>query len=174
MPPEIHSHRTLASLVTPADLSTLATLEHAVTHLSVSHVVLCGHTSCSGATLALSPSPSGGILDAWLSPLRSIAERHSEELRGIKDERSRAARLAELSVEEGIRVIMSNWAVREAVRKKGLEVHGCMYDVATGRLRDLGLGTDGASRGGGAGEEVVRGRHATLVFRDGGATMAVQ
>src|SRR5699024_9689188 len=103
-----------------------------------SHVVLCGHTSCSGAALALSDSPAGGVLDAWLSPLRDIAERHSEELRGIKDERSKATRVAELSVEEGVRVIMSNWAVREAVRKRRLEVHGCMYDVATGRLRDLG------------------------------------
>lgn len=174
MPTEIHSHRTLASIITPTDLSTLATLEHAVTHLSVSHVVLCGHTSCTGAALALSGSSAGGVLDAWLSPLRVIAERHSEELRGIKDERSRAARVAELSVQEGVRVIMSNWAVREAVRERGLEVHGCMYDVATGRLRDLGLGTDGVLRGAGGGEEVVRGRHATLVFRDGGATMAVQ
>ena len=99
----------------------------------------------------------------------------AEELQEIRDEHSRGVRVAEMGVESGVGVIMANWAVREAVRERGMEVHGCIFDVATGRLRDLGLGTDGVQRGGSMnGDEVVRGRHATLVFRDGGATMAAQ
>lgn len=70
--------------------------------------------------------------------------------------------------------LMASWVVRDAIRERGLQVHGCIFDVATGRLRDLGLGTDGIHRGSVNGEEVVRGKHAMLVFRDGGANMTVR
>lgn len=115
------------------------------------------------------------MLDTWLTPLKALAAANAEELHLIRDDHSRAARVAELGVESGVGVLMANWAVREAIKERGMEVHGCIFDVATGRLRDLGLGTDGTQRGGSVnGDEVVRGRHATLVFRDGGATMSAQ
>jgi carbonic anhydrase len=60
----------------------------------------------------------------------------------------------------------------EGVKDRGLEVHGVMFDIATGKLRDLGVGTKAG--GGGTGEEVVRGRHAQLVFRGGVGSMAVK
>lgn len=139
------------------------------------HVILCAHTGCPAAAAALSGARVGGVLDTWLTPLKSAVAQNAEELAGIRDEHSRGVRVAELGVESGIGVIMANLAVREAVKERGLEVHGCMFDVATGRLRDLGLGTDGVGRGGRVnGEEIVRGRHATLVFRGGEATMSAQ
>lgn len=110
-----------------------------------------------------------------MTPLKAVVAQNVDELQGLRDEHTRSARVAELGVESGVGVIMANWAVREAVKERGMEVHGCIFDVATGRLRDLGLGTDGIMRSGSVnGEEVVRGRHATLVFRDGGATMSAQ
>lgn len=137
--------------------------------------MLCAHTACPAAAAALSGTRVGGVLDTWLTPLKALAAQNAEELQSIRDDHSRAVRVAELGVESGVGVIMANWAVREAVKERGMEVHGCIFDVSTGRLRDLGLGTDGAQRGGSVhGEEVVRGRHATLVFRDGGATMSAQ
>lgn len=137
--------------------------------------MLCAHSACPAAAAALSGTRVGGVLDTWLTPLKAAVALNAEELQGIRDEHSRGVRVAEMGVENGIGVIMAHPAVREAVKERGMEVHGCMYDVATGRLRDLGLGTDGVMRGGSVnGEEVVRGRHATLVFRDGAATMSAQ
>ncbi|SPN97444.1 related to carbonic anhydrase [Cephalotrichum gorgonifer] len=174
-PGDVFTHRNFAAIVSPTDINTSATLEFAVAHLKVKHIILSSHTSCPASAACLSGTRVGGVLDTWLTPLKSVVARHWDELQVIKDEHSRGARVAELGVEAGVEVIMSNWVVREAVKERGLEVHGCIFDVSTGRLRDLGIGTDGIQRGSiVGGDEVVRGRHATLVFRDGGATMTAQ
>lgn len=171
-------HRNIANIVSPTDINTSAVIEYAVLHLKVKHVILCGHTSCGGALAALGDSRVGGVLDTWLTPLRAVRAAHADELAGIRgDERARAARLAELNVEAGVRVLMANFAVQEAIRERGLEVHGCLFDIASGRIRDLGFGT--AKKGGGVGGvpgagEVVRGKHAQLVFRGSNASMSVR
>lgn len=184
-PGDVFVHRNIANIISATDINTAAAIEYAVTHVKVKHVVLCGHTGCGGAAAALSDARVGGVLDTWLTPLRAVRHAHAEELAGLPEGdggggNARAARLAELNVEAGVKVLMANVAVQEAVRDRGLEVHGCLFDLASGRLRDLGFGNGkakarrrvgGAGGAGGALDDVIRGNHATLVFRSSGAAM---
>ncbi|KAK4242794.1 carbonic anhydrase [Achaetomium macrosporum] len=175
-PGDVFVHRNIANIVSPTDINTSAVIEYAVAHLKVKHVVLCGHTSCGGAMAALGDGRVGGVLDTWLTPLKAVRQQHADELNAIKDDQARAVRMAELNVEAGVRVLMANVVIQEAIRERGLEVHGCLFDIACGKIRDLGFGTSskGAAGVSSGGEEVVRGKHAQLVFRDGNASMAVR
>lgn len=174
-PGDVFVHRNIANIIAPTDINTSAVIEYAVAHLKVKHVVLCGHTSCGGAAAALGDSRVGGVLDTWLAPLRAVRYANKEVLDAIKDERARGTKIAELNVEAGVNVLMANVTVREAIEERGLQVHGCLFEIGCGRIRDLGLGTKGK---GGLGldgqEDVVRGRHAQIVFRGGRGEMSVK
>jgi carbonic anhydrase len=175
-PGDVFVHRNIANIISPTDINTSAVIEYAVAHLKVKHIVLCGHSSCGGANAALGDSRVGGVLDTWLTPLKSVRIQNSEELKLIRDDGTRIVRLAEMNVEAGVNVLLANWVVQEAVRDRGLQVHGCLFDIASGRIRDLGFGTShSATKSTSGGEdEVVRGKHATLVFRDGNAAMRIR
>lgn len=171
-PGDVFVHRNIANIVAPTDINTSAVIEYAVAHLKVKHIVLCGHSACGGAKAALGDSRVGGVLDTWLTPLKAVRAQNAEELSSIKNEDSRAIRIAEMNVEAGVNVLMANVTVQDAMNERGLQIHGCLFDIASGRIRDLGLGTNDC---GGprsfimdSGSELVRGRHAQLVFRDGG------
>lgn len=167
-------HRNIANIVSPTDINTSAVIDYAVGHLKVKHIVLCGHTNCGGAMAALSDKRVGGVLDTWLLPLKTVRLAHLEELNAIEDLKARAARIAELNVEAGIKVLMCNPVVQEAIKERGMQVHGCIFDLASGKIRDLGIGTGGKVVLGAHHDEVVRGKHAQLVFTNGNAAMAVK
>ena len=101
---------------------------------------------------------------------------NEKELKGIKDEKARPVRLAELNVEAGTKVLMAHWVVQDAMRKKGLKVHGVLYDIGCGKLRDLECGNENMSFGTGLwdneSKETLRGSHAILKFKGDGAEMA--
>ena len=98
------------------------------------------------------------------------------ELKAIKDENDRAKRLSELNVKRGVEVLLSTWVVDEAVRKRGLQVHGVLYDIGSGKIKDLGFGNTGKGVPGTIGEEgqIVKGNHGVLVFGGNGASMAIR
>ncbi|KAI0483864.1 carbonic anhydrase-like protein [Xylaria cf. heliscus] len=181
-PGDVFVHRNIANIISPTDINTSAVIEYAVDQLRVKHVVLCGHSACGGAAAALSDTRVGGVLDTWLAPLKAIRNAHREELDAIRDDKARAFRIAELNVEAGIKVLLANVTIYEAIRDRGLQVHGTLFDIGSGRVRHLGLGT--GKKGGhnhnkhgpnGVHEaEVVQGNHGMLVFRNGGAKMQVQ
>jgi carbonic anhydrase len=168
-------HRNIANIISATDINTSAVIEYAVAHLKVKHVVLCGHSSCGGAAAALSDSRVGGVLDTWLTPLKAVRNRYRDELDAIRDDKAKAIRVAELNVQAGVDVLMSNFTIMDAIKDRGLEVHGCLFDIGSGRIRDLGFGTKGSRRAGagGSSDEIVRGRHAQLVFRGSNASMAI-
>lgn len=177
-------HRNIANIIGPTDINTSAVIEYAVGVLKVKHVVLCGHTACGGAAAVLADARVGGVLDTWLTPLKAVRNANRAELDGIKDAGKRAARIAELNVEAGVRVLMANSTIQDHIAERGLEVHGTIFDIAEGRVKDLGFGTgksDGKSAvkkaSPGAAtfepEEIVRGKHAQLVFRGDTADMRV-
>lgn len=171
-PGDVFVHRNIANIVSPTDINTSAVIEYAVVHLKVKHVVLCGHSACGGALAALGDARVGGVLDTWLAPLRAVRRANWEELEGVKDLGERAVRIAELNVRAGVEVLLANAVVGDAIRERGLEVHGCLFDIGSGRIRDLGVGT--RSKGGNAAGEEVRGAHAQLVFSGGNASMSVR
>jgi carbonic anhydrase len=161
-------HRNIANIVSPTDINTSAVIDFAVTFLKVQHVILCGHSSCGGAAAALSDNRLGGVLDTWLTPMKVLRNAHTDELNAIKDSAARGVRLAEFNVEAGVQVLLANAAIQEAIKDRGLKVHGCLFDIGSGRLRDLGFGNAGKGANGVngfSGQEVVRGNHGMLVFR---------
>jgi len=140
-PGDVFVHRNIANIVSPTDINSEAVIEYAVVHLKVKHIVLCGHTSCGGVGAALGDARVGGVLDTWLTPLKALRKKNQEELNAIEDSGERAIRLAELNVAVGVDTLLSNYVVEEAVKERGLQVHGVVYDIACGKLRDLGVGT---------------------------------
>lgn len=170
-PGDVFVHRNIANIISATDINTSAVIEYAVAHLKVKHIVLCGHSACGGAAAALSGGRVGGVLDTWLTPLAAVRHAHSEELASIQDAGERGVRIAELNVEAGVKVLMANITVQEAVRDRGLEVHGCFFDLATGKVRDLGTGHSKANGDGHADEVIVKEKHTPLLFRGGGASM---
>jgi len=178
-PGDVFVHRNIANIISPTDINSSAVIEYAVVHLKVSHIVLCGHTRCGGAAGALGDSRIGGVLDAWLTPLKALRREHREELEGIKDPTERQTRMAELGVERGVQNLLSNYVVEDAIKDRGLTVHGVIFDVACGKLFDLGVGTTGkggkSSSGSAASDaDLVSGNHGMLVFGGEGAKMAIR
>lgn len=116
----------------------------------------------------------GGVLDTWLTPLKAVRYANQEVLSAIKDDKERGVKIAELNVEAGVKVLLANFTIQEAIRDRGLQVHGCIFDLESGRIRDLGIGNAKVASGGRgpSPDEIIRGKHATLVFRSGGASMA--
>ncbi|RKU49248.1 hypothetical protein DL546_009628 [Coniochaeta pulveracea] len=173
-PGDVFVHRNIANIISPTDINTAAVIEYSVAVLKVKHVVLCGHTCCGGAAAALGDGRVGGVLDTWLTPLKAIRNIHREELESIQEEKDRAIRIAELNVQYGVKVLMANITIQEAIKERGLELHGCIFDLTTGRLKDLGCGTSKAIAGSESQlGDLVRVQDAQLVIGDSSAKMTI-
>lgn len=176
-PGDVFVHRNVANIISPTDINSQAVIEYAVVHLKVSHIVVCGHSACGGCGAALSDARVGGVIDAWITPLKALRKQHEEELKAIRDEKKRAVRLAEMNVKSGVESLLSTYFIEEAVRERGLKVHGCVYDVACGRMTDLKCGNAGKKGVAGVKEdetEIVKGNHGMLVFGGDGASMTIR
>mmetsp|Transcript_6896 Transcript_6896/g.7931 ORF Transcript_6896/g.7931 Transcript_6896/m.7931 type:complete len:235 (+) Transcript_6896:315-1019(+) len=137
-PGEIFVHRNIANMVINADMSSMAVIEYAVEHLKVEHIVVCGHTCCGGVKAAMQPKDMG-ILNPWLRNIRDVYRLHQQELDLIKDGKKRYNRLVELNVEEQCINLFKIASVQKASREWGLEVHGWVFDVGSGKLNDLDI-----------------------------------
>lgn len=136
-PGEVFVHRNIANVVVHTDLNCLSVIQFAVDILKVRHIILCGHYGCSGVHAAMTKHRIG-LSDNWLRHVQDVASKHAGELAAFVDEETRHRRLCELNVVEQVQNINQCTAVQEA-RERGqpLEVHGWIYDVADGLLRDL-------------------------------------
>jgi carbonic anhydrase len=137
IPGDIFVHRNIANVVVPSDVSYLSVLQYAVEHLKVEDIVVCGHTKCGGVHASLSPNKHG-FVDNWLHNIKMVAESHKKELEIIKDPEQKANRLIELNVQQSVNNLANSLPVKEAwERGQKLTIHGWVYDVATGLVRDL-------------------------------------
>lgn len=134
-PGDVFTTRNIANIIHPGDLSAAAVVEYAVANVGVAHVVLCGHTGCGGVNAALG-NKKIGVIDTWLLPLRELRAKFAGEWAGLSAE-ERAGRLVEENVRRGVMVLRGNPNVIAAVRERGVVVHGCVYDVKTGLVREL-------------------------------------
>ena len=139
-PGEVFVHRNVANLVHRADINLLSVLEFAVNALGVRRIIVCGHYGCGGVRAALD-GERHGVIDHWLQPIRDVAEHHHDELRAIEDADARKARLCELTIMAQVEnlartpVIQAAWAAG-----KELSLHGWVYSLSDGLLRDLACG----------------------------------
>lgn len=136
-PGEVFVHRNIANVVVHTDLNCLSVIQFAVDILKIRHIILCGHYGCSGVLAAMTRNRIG-LSENWLRHVHDVAARHAGELQAIANEDHRHRRLCELNVAEQVRNIGGCTAVQDAWgRAQPLEVHGWIYDLADGLLRDL-------------------------------------
>ncbi|MBN8701572.1 MAG: carbonate dehydratase [Bacteroidetes bacterium] len=138
-PGEIFVHRNIANMVVHTDMNMLSVLDYAVNVLEVSHVIVCGHYGCGGINAALD-NKQVGIIDNWLRHIKDVYRLHKKEIDSIADLEQKRRRLVELNVQEQVldliktSIIQNTWATG-----RFLQVHGLVYDVANGLLKDLNV-----------------------------------
>lgn len=138
-PGEVFIHRNIANQVVPTDNNINSVIQYAVEHLKVKHIIVCGHYECGGVKAALHPSDMGQ-LNSWLQTLRDVRRLHKAELENIKDEQQLFDRLVELNVKEQCMNVIKIDHVQRSWYKTGFpKIHGWIFDVRTGKLRDSGL-----------------------------------
>ncbi|HEX6042304.1 carbonic anhydrase [Longimicrobium sp.] len=143
-PGELFVHRNVANQVVPTDANLLAVLHYAVDALGVTDVIVCGHEGCGGVAAALH-SGAPLLVEHWLAGIRTTARIHADELDAQPDEKARLRRLVELNVMEQIHNL-SRTPVVQAAWERGAElrIHGLVYGLEQGLLRDLHVTMDGS------------------------------
>ena len=141
-PGEVFVHRNVANIVRADDRNCLTVVQYAVDVLGISHIIVCGHYGCGGIRAALGPI-AAEPLETWLAPLRSLREQHESEFRSMHDDDAKWRRLCELNVTSQVGALGNLDTVTRAwARGQKLILHGWIYDLGDGLLRDLGVSID--------------------------------
>jgi carbonic anhydrase len=141
-PGEVFVHRNVANLVVPTDLNCLSTIQYAVDQLKVEHLMVVGHYGCGGVLAALNDVRIG-LADNWLRQIKDVAARH-RPLLNAAPERLRADLLVELNVIEQVVNVARTTVVQDAwSRGQKLSLHGWVYGLSDGLLKDLHISLDG-------------------------------
>ena len=136
-PGEVFVHRNVANVVHSSDMNLLSALEFAVEALEIGEIIVCGHYGCGGVKAATEDFPHG-LADHWLEPIRRLARAYAVDLAQAPDLESRRDRLAELNVIEGVRRVAETPILQRAwTRHVSVRVHGLIYGLKDGRLRNL-------------------------------------
>ncbi len=142
-PGEVFVHRNVANLVLHTDLNVLSALQFAVEALKIKHVIVCGHYGCGGVKAAMG-TRSLGLMDNWLIEIKDLHQRHRAELAALSDAASRLDRLCELNVAQQVARVCHTPILQKAWRRgQEVSVHGWIYDLRDGLLKDLGLCVSG-------------------------------
>ncbi len=140
-PGELFVHRNIGNIVVNTDSNINAVIQYAVEHLHVKHIIVCGHYNCGGVRSAMHPTDMGQ-LNGWLQVIRDVYHTHRDELDAIHDIEQRYDRLVELNVrEQCLNVMKIDHVQRSWVTKQIPQVHGWIFDMRTGLLKDLDLNT---------------------------------
>jgi carbonic anhydrase len=136
-PGELFVHRNVANVVAHSDLNCLSALQFAVDVLRVGHVIVCGHYGCGGVGAALR-GDRHGLVDNWLRHVRDVHDKHQSRVDAMAGDDRRLDRLCELNVIEQVVNVCQSTVVRDAwARGQALAVHGWIYRLDDGLLRDL-------------------------------------
>jgi carbonic anhydrase len=142
-PGEMFVHRNVGNLAPPQDANYLSVLQFAVDVLQVKHVIVVGHYGCGGVRAAVD-GQRRGLVDHWLHPIREVRHEHRHELDAITGERERLDRLCELNVVRQVKNVASDLFVQDAwARGQALAVHGWVYSLANGLVKDLDVTMSG-------------------------------
>lgn len=145
-PGEVFVHRNVANLVISIDLNVMSVINYAVRYLKVKHIIVCGHYNCGGVKAAMTPTDLG-LLNPWLRNIRDVYRLHEAELDAIPDEHERYNRLVELNVyEQCLNVIKTAAVQEEYIERKLPVVHGWVFNLKTGLLKDLQFDFEGSLR----------------------------
>src|ERR1700681_922250 len=138
LPGELFVHRNIANVVVHSDLNCLSVMQFAVEVLKVEHIIVCGHYGCSGVSAALQ-NQRVGLADNWLRHVQDVHSKHDARVAVMADVPQRIARLCELNVIEQVVNVCQTTIVGDAWdRGQELAVHGWVYGLTDGLVRDLG------------------------------------
>ncbi|MGI4737289.1 MAG: carbonic anhydrase [Janthinobacterium lividum] len=141
-PGEMFVHRNIANLVVHSDMNLLSVLQYAVEVLGVQDILVVGHYGCGGVAAAAS-NKQYGLIDNWLVNIRDVVRLHETELLRINDDKQRLRRLVELNVTEQVQNLAKTNIIQNAMRgEKPPRLHGLVYDIADGVLKDLQVNGD--------------------------------
>lgn len=139
LPGELFVHRNIANVVVHTDLNCLSVMQFAVDVLRVKHIIVCGHYGCSGVRAALRCERIG-LADNWLRHVQDVAEKHRSCVHSVDGDHARTNRLCELNVVEQVSNVCQTTIVNDAwERGQALTVHGWIYGLNDGIIRNLGL-----------------------------------
>ena len=145
-PGELFVHRNIANVVVHSDLNCLSVMQFAVEVLRVAHVIVCGHYGCSGVTAALQ-GDRVGLADNWLRHVQDVHAKHDARVAAADGAGARIDRLCELNVIEQVANVCQTTVVRDAWdRGQELAVHGWVYGLEDGLIRDLGTTATGRAK----------------------------
>jgi carbonic anhydrase len=137
LPGELFVHRNVANLVVQTDLNCLSVIQYAVEALRVQHIIVCGHYGCGGVLAALRGEQLG-LIDNWLRHVEDVRDRHHAALEFLANETERHHRLCELNIVAQVINVCRTTIVQSAwSRGQSLSIHGWIYSIADGLLRDL-------------------------------------
>jgi carbonic anhydrase len=135
-PGEIFVHRNIANMVVHTDLNLLSVVEYAVKVLKVKHIILCGHYGCGGIMSSME-NIAYGYVDNWLRNIKEVYVDYANELDKIQDKQERINRLVEINVIEQVKNLCKTKVVQKALEKKVLQVHGWVYGMDNGLIKEL-------------------------------------
>ncbi|MBE7515614.1 MAG: carbonate dehydratase [Chloracidobacterium sp.] len=138
-PGEVFVHRNVANLVNHSDMNCLSVIQFAVDVLRVKHIIVCGHYGCGGVKAAIE-NERHGLIDNWLRPIRNISFLYARELDAIANADEQHARLCELNVLRQVLNVCETTIVEDAWKRgQSVTVHGWMYGLKDGLIRELGV-----------------------------------
>ena len=143
-PGEIFVHRNIANLVVHTDLNLLSVLEYAVKMLKVKHIILCGHYGCGGVKSSME-NVAYGYVDNWLRNIKEIYAQNAAEIEAITDQEEKVNRMVELNVIEQVNNLCKTKVVQKALTKESVQVHGWVYGIQNGIIKELINVTDNSS-----------------------------
>jgi carbonic anhydrase len=137
MPGEVFVHRNVANVVLQTDLNCMSVVDFAIHQLKVQHVIVCGHYGFAGVHAAMGDSTVGAV-DHWLSGIRELWDEHKSELQELPPTAAES-RLCELNVQQQVRSLCRTTVMKDAwSRGQDIQVHGWIYGIQDGLLRNLG------------------------------------
>lgn len=138
MPGEIFVHRNISNMVVHTDVNLLSVLDFAINHLSVKHVIVCGHYGCGGVKAAMTNHDYNYVLNMWLRNIKDVYRLHREELDNIDDEEKRTDRLVELNVQEQVMHLAKTSIIQRAWQnEKRPHLHGWVYGLKDGIINPV-------------------------------------
>jgi carbonic anhydrase len=138
-PGEVFVHRNVANVVVHTDLNCLSVVQFAVDVLKVEHILVVGHYGCGGVHASMTGARVG-LADNWLRHVGDVASKHSAQLAAIELESVRHATLCELNVIEQVENLCQTTVLADAwARGQQVSVHGWVYSLLDGRVRELGM-----------------------------------
>ncbi|MFV1994440.1 MAG: carbonate dehydratase [Verrucomicrobiales bacterium] len=137
LPGEIFVHRNIANLVVHTDLNCLSVIQYAVEVLKVKHIIVCGHYGCGGVKAAME-NREHGLIDNWLRHIKDIHRFRQDELDTLQDGQAKLDLMCEFNVVEQVANVCHTTIAQNAWKAgQELSVHGWIYSIADGQLKDL-------------------------------------